>query len=328
MSQEIDHLSEKLIAYLRDQLNDSQIDYASPLVRVRGGFETQIYRFRLDGAHGEFSKPLILRLYPAFYGTGNAVWDHTIQNALSTTDYPVAKSHLLCTDMSVLGGAFFIMDFLPGETMASAPMDRVPELLGKAHAALHRIDPDSLIESIGEGGIDKRWLYLDIRYEGLKDKASNFPWIREAVDWLIENRPPEPEELSVCHGDFHPLNILIQDDVVTGVLDWGGFTIADPALDVANTIVLSTIPFKHVSHTLGLDPSSIDFNKFAELYLDAYQAEVTIDLSNLDYYRARRCINALIQGAEGQPVWQHPLIIKDLLEFTLLNTGIQIRIPG
>lgn len=328
VNQEIHQISEKLIKYFRGQLNNPIIDYEVPLTQLPGGFETQIYRFQLDGAHREFSKPLVLRLYPAFYGTGNAVWESTIQNALKTADYPVAQSHLLCTDMSVLGGAFFIMDFLPGEIMVNAPVDIVPKLLGRAHAALHCVDPTPLIESINESDIDKRWLHLDIRYEGLKAKPDQFPWIREAVEWLIENRPPEPEELGVCHGDFHPLNILVQDDVVTGVLDWGGFLIADPALDVANTIVLSTIPFKHVSLTLGIDPSSIDFNKFAELYLDAYQAEKSLDLSNLDYYRVRRCINALIQGAEGQPVWQHPLIVKDLLEFILLITGIQIKTPA
>ena len=71
--------------------------------------------------------------------------------------------------------------------------------------------------------------------------------VKRRIDWLLENRPPEPERLAVCHGDFHPLNILVQDGIVTGVLDWPGFIIADPALDIANTIVLSTIPFKHIA---------------------------------------------------------------------------------
>jgi aminoglycoside phosphotransferase (APT) family kinase protein len=259
MNEEIDQVSGKLIAYLRDQLNEPMIGYESALTQLEGGFETHIYRFELKGAHKEFTKPLVLRLYPESSGIGSVVWESIVQNALAAEGYPVAKVRMLCVDMSILGGAFFIMDFLPGEAMAAAPVETIPELLGKAHAALHSIDPKPLVKSLGERGIDESLCRLDNRFEGLKDKASKFPWLRDAVDWLIERRPPEPEQLALCHHDFHPGNILVQGGMVTGVLDWPGFLIADPALDIANTIVLVSIPFKHLAPPLGLDFSSVDW---------------------------------------------------------------------
>ncbi len=54
------------------------------------------------------------------------------------------------------------------------------------------------------------------------------------------------QNASICHGDFHPLNILVKEGQVTAVLDWPGFSIADPVLDVAYTVVLLTIPAKHL----------------------------------------------------------------------------------
>ncbi len=115
------------------------------------------------------------------------------------------------------------MDFLSGKPMIFAPVETIPEILGKAHAALHRIEPESLIESLNEQGIDENQCRLDNRFNILQNIADELPWIYNGVDWLMENRPSESGRLAICHGDFHPLNILIQDDRVTGVLDWPGF---------------------------------------------------------------------------------------------------------
>ena len=47
---EIDMISERLLSHLREELNDSGIEYDSPLTQLQGGFETAIYRFHLKGA--------------------------------------------------------------------------------------------------------------------------------------------------------------------------------------------------------------------------------------------------------------------------------------
>jgi aminoglycoside phosphotransferase (APT) family kinase protein len=325
--QDVRTLSDKLIAYLRAKLGNPAIDFASPLMRLQGGYETSIYRFELDGASEELSRPLVLRLYPQFYGSRNAIWESTVQNGLAGQGYPVAQVYDVCTDMSILGGAFFIMDHLPGRPLAVAPPESVPGLLGKTHAELHNNDPAPLIETLSEKGIDDDGYRLESRFDWLKGQAKELPWLRQAIDWLLEHRPPEPERLSVCHGDFHPLNILYADGEVTGVLDWGGFSIADPAYDVGNTVVLSTIAFKHLAASMDGLPS-IDFDLMVELYLAAYRTHRPLDSTNLDYYGVRRCVMSLAQGVEGQKVWQHPLIVRDLLAYILEITGIQITMPA
>jgi len=271
---------------------------------------------------------LILRLYPQSAGIITAVRESIVQNVLAGEGYPVPRTYFTCTDMSILGGAFFIMDCLPGDLMTSAPMETIPEMLGKTHAALHGIDPEPLIKSLSERGIDKNTFGFGIRLDYFKDKASSIPWIRDGLDWLIQNHPPEPEPLAVCHGDFHPNNILIQDRKITGVLDWGSFLIGDPAFDIANTIVLTTVPIKHLaSEAYGPEFASVDWEMVAELYLDAYRSQRLLDSTHLDYYRINRCVNALVEGFEGQEVWRHPLIIKDLIDYIHKITEIRITMP-
>jgi aminoglycoside phosphotransferase (APT) family kinase protein len=322
-----DHISDKLIAYLKKELNNPSIEYSSPLTQLQGGYETSTYRFKLKSVEDEFSNYLVLRLYPQFYGTHNAIWESTVQNVLAKEGYPVAKAHFVCTDMSILGGAFFIMDFIPGELLMFAPPESVPALMGKTHAALHSINPTPLINTLNDQGVDQYGYSPDGRCDGLDKKASKLPWIRESVNWLLDHRPSEPENLTVCHGDFHALNILVADGVVTGVLDWPGFAITDPVFDVANTIVLTTIPAKYLTASMeGFE--SVDWNLFVESYLSAYQTHSQLDSTNLDYYRVRRCLMALIQGNEGQKVWQHPLIVEDLVGYIHKITGIQITVPA
>lgn len=327
MDKDLGHIAEKLIAYLRDKFKNPHIAYRAPLMQLQGGYETSIYRLTLRGVGDELSQCLVLRLYPLFYGTHRALWESTVQNVLAREGFPVARAHIVCTDMSILGGAFFIMDYLSGQPLMMAPPDTVPALLGKTHAALHSIDPQPLIRTLQEQGIDDSGYSLNSRFDLLKEKARTLPWIREGVRWLIEHRPPEPECLAVCHGDFHPLNILVEDGTVTGVLDWPGFAITDPAFDVANTLVLTTIPAKHLAVSWeGF--SSVDWDAVAEGYVSAYRLHRHLDSTNVAYYRVRRCVAALIEGVEGQKVWQHPLIVNDLIGYIHHITGIQITISA
>jgi aminoglycoside phosphotransferase (APT) family kinase protein len=159
------------------------------------------------------------------------------------------------------------------------------------------------------------------RLEELRGAVDTLPWLADVTSWLMEHLPPEPERLCVCHGDFHPLNILVQDGQITGVVDWGGLMIADPVLDVANAIVLGTIPAKHLFPQPGWD-------KFPEMYLDAYGAHRPLDLRHLDYYKARRCATALLDGARGNRAWQILAVVEDLIEQVHNVTGIWITLPS
>jgi aminoglycoside phosphotransferase (APT) family kinase protein len=68
--------------------------------------------------------------------------------------------------------------------------------------------------------------------------------------WLKVNmyRARECHARTLVHRDFHPNNLLALGDRITGVVDWAGVTIADPAIDVAwSRMILETEVSKDVA---------------------------------------------------------------------------------
>ena len=90
-------ISDDLLTYLRAELGAPELVYRMPLTQMQGGYETFSFRFQLDGAPAELSGLLVLRLYPALYGSSNAEWESTVQNLLAGQGFPVARAPLLCT---------------------------------------------------------------------------------------------------------------------------------------------------------------------------------------------------------------------------------------
>ena len=112
------------------------------------------------------------------------------------------------------------------------------------------------------------------------------------MDWLEANRPPPPRPV-LCHGDFHPLNLLVRGGEITGILDWANFGIGDPMSDVACTLLLLTIYGRHV-HDLA------EADRFGSAYARAYAARRRLDRDRLDYHRVRHAVTTLVNGADGR----------------------------
>ena len=51
--------------------------------------------------------------------------EYRVIHALERTDVPVPKAHCLCTDDSVIGSAFYIMEFLDGRIITDPHMPGV-----------------------------------------------------------------------------------------------------------------------------------------------------------------------------------------------------------
>lgn len=317
------HIAEQLLIYLRDEFSAPTLTYAEPLTQLQGGYETETYRVMLQNGPSHLPPALVLRLYPTSFGTNNATWESTVQRVLAATGYPVPNVYLTCTDMTVLGGAFFLMEFLPGHPLMMAPAETVPTRLGKLHAALHQLDSAPLRTALTAAGVAPTAYHLDRRMAQLTDAASAHPWLQPLVTWLHEHRPAEPTTLAICHGDFHPLNILVDGERVTAVLDWPNFLLADPVLDVATTLLLTTIAAKHAASVFpGL--AGVDWDEVGKRYLEAYQAERELDLTHLPYYQARRAAHALLEGERGQAIWQQPEVVAELMALIQDVTGINL----
>ncbi len=84
--------------------------------------------------------------------------------------------------------------------------------------------------------------------------------VRAAIDELWEGS-------AVCHGDFHPDNILMNDRGPV-IIDWGPATSGCPAADVAWTVYL----FRHGGSPPGMRPwQRFSLALFRRLFLGAYR---------------------------------------------------------
>ena len=316
-------VAEGLLAWLRRRLDVPRLGYRSAPRPIPGGTETGAgtWRFQLSGASAELRGPLALRVYSFAMGDSRAIRESGILASLAETGYPVPRVHLTCTDSSVLGGAFFVMRFLPGETLARAPAGTIPGLLSRAHVALHRIETAPFIEALRRHQVVLTPQRPSQDLSHLAGHARQFPRLRPLLDWMWDHLPPAPGRLSICHGDFHPLNVVVNNGEIAGVLDWPNVALADAALDVGSTMTLS-IPARHLA-TPPPHP------RLWDRYLECYRRESDIDSASLDYYRTRRGLVGLLAGAKfrGRKIWRNPAILRDLLEDLRQRTGVAISTP-
>ena len=230
-------------------MDEARADYASPPTRLPGGTDTQTFHFRLSGVEGKLSEPLVLRLYYPAHGAARALREARIQKALAPTAIPVPDVHFTCTDASILGGPFFIMEYLAGKSLALAGLDVVPVLVARTQLLLHGLDPAPVLESLRAQGESPAPRLPGDELVLLADHARKHPSLAPVIGWMEEHAPDPPARPALCHGDFHPLNLAARDGKVTGVFDWAEFMLADPAADVANTLHMA-IPARRL---FGLD---------------------------------------------------------------------------
>jgi len=315
-------IKEKLLSYLRSETQNPRIAFAEPPTPITGGFDTAIYKFQLKEPPPNLSKPLALRIFTRDTNLDRAPFESIIQNSLVKIGYPVPKVHSTSIKGDVFGGSFMIMDFMTGQPLVNEPEAQIPSLLAKAHLHLHSIDATVVEKELRKAGISKMHVSFGPRFNWVKEQIENggHEWLAPALDWIVEHRPKEPERLALLHGDFHPLNILVWEGRVSGVLDWSTFLIGDPAMDIAITRFLRMVAFPYY-----LD--HIDWSRLIGLYSEHYLGERSVDSERIGYFEVYRNFMSLLEGIMGHRGWGHPDTMVRLSKYFLERTGIKISLP-
>ncbi|XP_034685796.1 probable acyl-CoA dehydrogenase IBR3 [Vitis riparia] len=168
------------------------------------------------------------------------------------TQVPVPKVFCLCTDTSVIGTAFYIMEYLEGRIFLDPKLPGITpnrraaiyRAIAKALAALHSADVDSIgLEKYGHRDSYckrqiERWAKQYIASTGEGKPVGN-PKMFELIDWLRQHIPLEDSRAvttGLVHGDFRIDNLVFHpiEDRVVGVLDWELSTLGNQMCDVAN----------------------------------------------------------------------------------------------
>ena len=226
--------------------------FAGPLSveQFKGGQSNPTYKLITPG------KAYVLRRKPPgelLPGAHAVDREARVLAALGQAGFPVAHMFGLCTDESVIGTWFYVMDMVEGRVFWDATFPDVPreerpayfDAMNAAMAQLHSFDPDA----IGLGDYGKpgnyfarqigRWSrqYLDDELAGRNDDMDAL------VAWLPENIPAG-DESSVVHGDFRCDNMIFHptEPRILAVLDWELSTLGHPLADFAYHALMYRMP--------------------------------------------------------------------------------------
>jgi aminoglycoside phosphotransferase (APT) family kinase protein len=313
----INQVSENILSFFNKELCDTKVDYEIPLSQLQGGYDTAIFKLKLKNVPTSLSGPLVLRVFRKAHPPKQAIMESVIHNSLADQGFLVPYVYYACIDDKYLENQFMIMDFLNGVLLPTVFDQYTAIVLGKTHAALHNADSSQLKEDMISGGFGGLQYGIKGRLDQLAKASERLPWLEEIVFWLKENRPYECEHPSICHGDFHPYNLLAKDGKVTAILDWSACRIADPAMDVASTLVIFNAATKHLI-------PSVDSKIETQKYLDAYRDERYLNEQHLGYYQVLLCILRLFAGGF---IWSQPPIQNELVNITYEFTKIPVEVP-
>jgi len=186
--------------------------------------------------------------------------EHRVMSALAESGVPVPRTRLLCTDDSVIGTAFFVMDYVPGRVFpdrvmhAGTPPERaaVYEDLARVLAALHRVDWRARgLEGFGkpEGYMQRQVALWTRQWEAAR--VEEMPAMDALAAWLPQHLPREHETVCIAHGDYRLGNVLIHptEPRVVAVLDWELSTIGHPLADLGYACLTYHLPGEDLTGT-------------------------------------------------------------------------------
>ncbi|WP_025771551.1 phosphotransferase [Thioalkalivibrio sp. HK1] len=183
--------------------------------------------------------------------------EYRILSSLALTEVPVPAVLGLCEDDSVIGTAFYLMDYLDGRVFVDPRLPRVSVAERRALilaaaaglAAIHSVDIEKagLLDLVRPGDYLgrqlRRWTkqYEASRTDDIKimDRLAEY-----LQDYYIEYLSGAPDSTtifekmrraSLVHGDYRLGNLLfaLHEPRLIGVLDWELATVGDPLADLA-----------------------------------------------------------------------------------------------
>jgi aminoglycoside phosphotransferase (APT) family kinase protein len=171
--------------------------------------------------------------------------EYRVMHALRETDVPVAHMHVLCEDESVIGRAFYVMEFVPGRVLweQSLPGLDATERRGiyqemnRVLAALHLVKPaDVGLTDYGKPGnyFERQIGRWSKQY--LASVTDPIPEMDALMAWLPAHMPASARDeslVSIVHGDYRLDNLMVHptEPHVLAVLDWELSTLGHPLAD-------------------------------------------------------------------------------------------------
>ena len=260
--------TEALTHWLQDHLPG----FAGPLTvaMFKGGQSNPTYQLTTP------AKSYVLRAKPGpvskLLPSAHAIErEFAVMRALHGTAVPVPAMACLCEDESIIGRAFYIMEYMQGRVMwdpslpGMAPDERsaIFNEMNRVIAALHSVP----FAERGLAGYGKPGNYFE-RQIGRWSKqytasiTQPIPEMDKLMQWLPSNIPPLARDdslVSIVHGDYRLDNLMFdaQQPKVIAVLDWELSTLGHPLADFSYHCMSWHIPPGDFSGIGGLDLAAL-----------------------------------------------------------------------
>jgi aminoglycoside phosphotransferase (APT) family kinase protein len=170
----------------------------------------------------------------------------------------------------------------------------IPNVLAHSMADLHAIDPGLVRSQLTGTGLAAM---LDALARGAE--ACDRPDLSVAAARLTSRESSDPDV--ICHGDLHPLNLLVDEQDAVTVLDWSAATLAPRTYDVGFTSLLLSEPPLALPERLRPLARAIG-RRLAARFVHGYEqcAGVRIVPEALAYFQAVVCLRALVEVCEWE----------------------------
>ena len=203
----------------RASLAEYMRDYIAPFTgelvveQYQGGQSNPTYRITAGDVRYVLRRKPLGVLLPSAHAVDR---EYRVMAALASTEVPVARMLAFCEDASVLGTAFYVMEYVEGRILwdpalpGMSPGERAAHYneLNRVIAALHRVDYSAVgLTDFGRSGqyIERQIARWSKQYQAAS--AERIAAMDRLIEWLPANLPGN-DETSVVHGDYRLDNVI------------------------------------------------------------------------------------------------------------------------
>jgi aminoglycoside phosphotransferase (APT) family kinase protein len=285
--------------------------YAGPLTmnQFKGGQSNPTYQLVTPTKKYVLRKKPGGKLLPSAHAVDR---EYKVISALYPTGFPVARAYALCTDDSVVGAMFYVMEMVEGRILWDGALPDCTKEERRAiyeHkiatlAKLHTTD----VEKVGLSDFGKPGNYFARQIDRWSkqyklSETDNIPKMNRLIEWLPETIPPG-ERVSVVHGDYRLDNMVLHasEPRVIAVLDWELSTLGDPLGDFTYYLMNWVMPSDGRAGLGGRDVAALGIPTIEEVVKQYSDATGRTGIDQLDWYFAYNAFRlaCILQGIAGR----------------------------
>jgi aminoglycoside phosphotransferase (APT) family kinase protein len=300
------------VGVLTEYLSSRLPDFAGPLTveLFKGGQSNPTYKLITPArTYAMRAKPgPVAKLLPSAHAIER---EYRVLSALARTEVPVPQVYCLCEDESVIGRAFYVMQFVEGRVlwnqglpdMSKAERGAIYDEMNRVISALHTVDHHAI--GLSDFGKPGNYFTRQIGRWSKQYQASETEKIVEMdqlIEWLPRNIPPG-DETTIVHGDYRMDNLIFARDEprILAILDWELSTLGHPLADFSYHCMTWHIPPGQARGIAGMDLAALgipDESEYIRRYCERTGRNPAELMRHWDFYLAYNMFRlaAILQG--------------------------------